>query len=69
MDDLDKSLTLLRNDAIERGFQELAISLGWSLIRMRAEKLMRAMTDIERAGAPEIVISDRMVECGLCNFP
>jgi hypothetical protein len=40
---IEKSLILLRNDAIERGLAELAITLGWSIIRMRSEQIEQQM--------------------------
>lgn len=44
MSPVERSLTLLRQDAIERGFQELAIAYGWSIIELGADRL-KSMTD------------------------
>ena len=41
---IEQSLILLSNDALNRGLAELAITLGWSIIRLRAERL-KAMLD------------------------
>lgn len=42
-----EELKRLRNDAIERGMQELAIVYGWSAIRLGQELLQRQLTQIE----------------------
>ena len=46
MSDVEKSLGVLRNDAIARGMLELAITYGWSMLRLGDERIARQMTMI-----------------------
>lgn len=48
MKELQRSLKILRNDAIERRLGDLAIVYGWSEIRLGEQILNRQMTDSER---------------------
>lgn len=40
----NKTWKIMRDDAIERGLQELAICYGWTMIRKRQEILTRGMS-------------------------
>ena len=45
MDDIhrsagERSIILLREDALARGMQELAIVYGWSLLRLKGEQII-----------------------------
>jgi hypothetical protein len=41
-----KTLTRLRNDAIERGMHDLALAYGWSIMRIIAEVLRKQSEEL-----------------------
>lgn len=47
MKEVKDSICALREDAIARGMQELAIVYGWSAIRLSEQILQRKMSDVE----------------------
>jgi hypothetical protein len=47
MDEVAKSILVLRKDALARGMDDLAIVYGWSAIRLYDENIGRQITQIE----------------------